>query len=159
MGGFEQSSCWLESAEYDLQTAHAMLETRRLLYVGIMCYQVVEEELFVLVPLICCLVEPILGCGIVLFHVLSQKIRLAQKVLSLYAALPDGIGKVPRRFNRVLFRLSILEVELAQLVTGKLITALHSLLVPGYRFPDPPLPMHDLCQRILRIAVPISAAQ
>lgn len=36
---------WLESAEYDLQTARAMLETRRLLYVGFMCHQTIEKAL------------------------------------------------------------------------------------------------------------------
>lgn len=36
---------WLESAEYDLDTARAMLETGRYLYVGFMCHQVVEKAL------------------------------------------------------------------------------------------------------------------
>ena len=36
---------WFESAEYDLQTAQAMLETRRLLYVGFMCHQTIEKAL------------------------------------------------------------------------------------------------------------------
>ena len=34
MSDFDKSEYWFESAEYDLQTARAMLETRRLLYVG-----------------------------------------------------------------------------------------------------------------------------
>lgn len=45
MSDFNQSSYWFEGAEYDLQTAHAMLETRRLLYVGFMCHQAVEKAL------------------------------------------------------------------------------------------------------------------
>jgi len=36
---------WLEIAEYDLETARAMLETGRYLYVGFMCHQVVEKAL------------------------------------------------------------------------------------------------------------------
>ena len=32
-------------AEYDLQTAKAMLETRRFLYVGFMCHQTIEKAL------------------------------------------------------------------------------------------------------------------
>ena len=34
---------WLELAEYDLETAQAMLETGRFLYVGFMCHQVIEK--------------------------------------------------------------------------------------------------------------------
>lgn len=32
MSDFDKSEYWFESAEYDLQTARAMLETRRLLF-------------------------------------------------------------------------------------------------------------------------------
>lgn len=45
MSEFDQSGYWFESAEYDLQTARAMLDTRRLLYVGFMCHQAVEKAL------------------------------------------------------------------------------------------------------------------
>lgn len=41
----ERSAYWLEMAEYDLETAGAMLETGRLLYVGFMCHQVIEKAL------------------------------------------------------------------------------------------------------------------
>ena len=36
---------WLDLCEYDLDTAKAMLETKRYLYVGFMCHQVVEKAL------------------------------------------------------------------------------------------------------------------
>ncbi len=36
---------WLEIAEYDLETADAMLKTKRFLYVGFMCHQAVEKTL------------------------------------------------------------------------------------------------------------------
>jgi HEPN domain-containing protein len=36
---------WLEIAEYDLETAEAMLATKRLLYVGFMCHQSYEKLL------------------------------------------------------------------------------------------------------------------
>lgn len=36
---------WVEMADYDLETAKAMLQTRRFLYVGFMCHQVVEKML------------------------------------------------------------------------------------------------------------------
>lgn len=36
---------WIELAEYDLETAEAMLETKRFLYVGFMCHQVLEKAL------------------------------------------------------------------------------------------------------------------
>lgn len=36
---------WLDIAEYDLDTAQAMLDTGRYLYVGFMCHQVIEKML------------------------------------------------------------------------------------------------------------------
>lgn len=45
MNDFDQCDYWFESAEYDLQTARAMLDTHRLLYVGFMCHQTVEKAL------------------------------------------------------------------------------------------------------------------
>ncbi len=42
---YDRAEYWFESAEYDLQTARAMLETRRLLYVGFMCHQTIEKAL------------------------------------------------------------------------------------------------------------------
>ncbi len=41
----DKSTYWIEMAEYDLETAKAMLNTRRLLYVGFMCHQVIEKTL------------------------------------------------------------------------------------------------------------------
>ena len=45
MEELKQIKYWLELAEYDLETAKAMLETERLLYVGFMCHQTVEKAL------------------------------------------------------------------------------------------------------------------
>jgi HEPN domain-containing protein len=36
---------WLDIAHYDLVSANAMLETKRFLYVGFLCHQVVEKSL------------------------------------------------------------------------------------------------------------------
>lgn len=36
---------WVEMSDYDFDTAKAMLETKRYLYVGFMCHQVVEKIL------------------------------------------------------------------------------------------------------------------
>lgn len=36
---------WLDLCEYDMDTAKAMLETKRYLYVGYMCHQIVEKSL------------------------------------------------------------------------------------------------------------------
>jgi len=36
---------WIDLAEYDFETAEAMLETKRFLYVGFMCHQVIEKAL------------------------------------------------------------------------------------------------------------------
>lgn len=45
MSDFNKSAYWFDGAEYDLQTARAMLETRRMLYVGFMCHQAIEKAL------------------------------------------------------------------------------------------------------------------
>lgn len=45
MSDFSKATYWFDSAEYDLQTARAMLETRRMLYVGFMCHQTIEKAL------------------------------------------------------------------------------------------------------------------
>lgn len=36
---------WIEMADYDFDTAKAMLATKRYLYVGFMCHQVIEKML------------------------------------------------------------------------------------------------------------------
>ncbi len=36
---------WVEMSEYDFDTAKAMFETKRYLYVGFMCHQVIEKIL------------------------------------------------------------------------------------------------------------------
>lgn len=36
---------WIEMSDYDFETAKAMLETKRYLYVGFMCHQVIEKIL------------------------------------------------------------------------------------------------------------------
>ena len=41
----EKVAYWLEIAEYDLETAKAMLDTKRYLYVGFMCHQAIEKIL------------------------------------------------------------------------------------------------------------------
>lgn len=41
----DKTQYWQEMAEYDLETAEAMFQTRRWLYVGFMCHQVVEKTL------------------------------------------------------------------------------------------------------------------
>ena len=40
-----QVAYWLDLCDYDLETARAMLTSRRYLYVGFMCHQVVEKGL------------------------------------------------------------------------------------------------------------------
>jgi HEPN domain-containing protein len=41
----DRSAYWLDMAEYDMETARAMLRTARFLYVGFMCHQVIEKVL------------------------------------------------------------------------------------------------------------------
>ena len=39
------SAYWLDLAQYDLETAKAMYQSKRYLYVGFMCHQVIEKAL------------------------------------------------------------------------------------------------------------------
>ena len=39
----KKSTYWIEIADYDLETAKAMLASKRYLYVGFMCHQAVEK--------------------------------------------------------------------------------------------------------------------
>jgi HEPN domain-containing protein len=39
----EKVNYWLELSDYDLETAEAMLESKRYLYVGFMCHQTIEK--------------------------------------------------------------------------------------------------------------------
>ncbi len=41
----ERIEYWLDIAEYDLETASMMLKTKRYLYLGFMCHQVLEKSL------------------------------------------------------------------------------------------------------------------
>ena len=41
----DKAAYWIELAEYDLDTATAMLETKRFLYVGFMCHQCIEKAI------------------------------------------------------------------------------------------------------------------
>jgi HEPN domain-containing protein len=41
----KQINYWLDLAEYDYETAKVMLKSKRFLYVGFMCHQVVEKSL------------------------------------------------------------------------------------------------------------------
>ena len=40
-----KATYWIEMSDYDFDTAKAMLETGRYLYVGFMCHQVIEKAL------------------------------------------------------------------------------------------------------------------
>lgn len=41
----DKVSYWIERTDYDFDTAQAMLDTKRYLYVGFMCHQVAEKVL------------------------------------------------------------------------------------------------------------------
>jgi HEPN domain-containing protein len=45
MGTNKKIDYWLDTANYDLVSAMAMLESKRFLYVGFLCHQVVEKSL------------------------------------------------------------------------------------------------------------------
>ena len=39
----EKNNYWVELSDYDMETANAMFETKRYLYVAFMCHKVVEK--------------------------------------------------------------------------------------------------------------------
>lgn len=41
----DKVSYWIDLAEYDIDTAKAMFDTKRYLYVGFMCHQTIEKAL------------------------------------------------------------------------------------------------------------------
>lgn len=41
----DKTTYWVEMSDYDFETANAMLATKRYLYVGFMCHQVIEKIL------------------------------------------------------------------------------------------------------------------
>lgn len=41
----KKAQYWIDLADYDIETAKAMLETKRYLYVGFMCHQSIEKAL------------------------------------------------------------------------------------------------------------------
>ncbi len=43
IGDFDKIEYWIEVADYDLETAKAMLKSKRYLYVGFMCNQAIEK--------------------------------------------------------------------------------------------------------------------
>lgn len=53
-----QISYWLDLAEYDLETGHAMLASCRFLYVAFMCHQVIEKSLKAVYVARCQMVAP-----------------------------------------------------------------------------------------------------
>ena len=44
MPGFDKVAYWIECAEYDMETAKVMLQSKRYLYVGFMCHQTIEKR-------------------------------------------------------------------------------------------------------------------
>lgn len=41
----DRAQYWVDLAEYDIETAQAMLQTKRYIYVGFMCHQTIEKAL------------------------------------------------------------------------------------------------------------------
>ena len=89
---------WTDIASYDLETAEAMLATRRWLYVGFMCHQVIEKMLKAYwcrtqpadPPYVHNLIRLAEGCGIADVMTDEQKMFLAQMLpLNIEARYPD----------------------------------------------------------------------
>ena len=49
----EKVEYWLKLADYDIETARAMLKTGRFLYVGFMCHQTIEKALKAVISRYC----------------------------------------------------------------------------------------------------------
>ena len=49
----DRTEYWIDLANYDIETAKAMLQTGRYLYVGFMCHQVIEKALKALIARDC----------------------------------------------------------------------------------------------------------
>jgi HEPN domain-containing protein len=49
----DKTAYWLGLSDYDLETAKAMLQTGRYLYVGFMCHQTIEKSLKAIIALDC----------------------------------------------------------------------------------------------------------
>ncbi len=45
MGNDEKVKYWIDISKYDLETAEAMLKSKKFLYVGFMCHQAIEKIL------------------------------------------------------------------------------------------------------------------
>jgi HEPN domain-containing protein len=49
----ERAEYWLGLADYDIETAEAMLKTKRYLYVGFMCHQAIEKGIKAIIARSC----------------------------------------------------------------------------------------------------------
>ena len=97
----------------------------------------IQEELCVLMALLCRSREPLLRHLLILVNILAQQKQLAQNVLCLRVAFLSGVGEIVHRFAGVLGHTFAGEIQLAQLIGGELISAVGRLLVLGYRLIDP----------------------
>jgi HEPN domain-containing protein len=73
-----ESEYWLDLAKYDLETAKAMNDSKRYLYVGFMCHQVIEKVL-----------KAYYTSRFVDTPPYTHNLRLLAQKAGLYSALPD----------------------------------------------------------------------
>jgi HEPN domain-containing protein len=73
-----ESEYWLDLAKYDLETAKAMNDSKRYLYVGFMCHQVIEKAL-----------KAYYASRFEDTPPYTHNLRLLAQKAGLYSALPD----------------------------------------------------------------------
>lgn len=104
-----RSQYWWDLAEYDLETAKAMLETKRYVYVGFMCHQAAEKALKALYHGIY-QSEPPRTHNL---SALAQRVGISQHEGYAYAELLDELdplnieARYPTDIERLLARLDI----------------------------------------------------
>lgn len=89
----DQITYWIELSEYDIDTAEAMLETKRYLYVGFMCHQSIEKALKAV----------LVSKSKELPPKIHNLIRLAEKA--------DLLDKMNENRKKILFLLNPLNIE------------------------------------------------
>ena len=89
------SKYWLELADYDIETAKAMLNSKRYLYVGFMCHQTIEKALKAVIAHSC----------------IEGEIPPKSHDLSKLAAQADILGKMSEEQQDFLEELNPLNIQ------------------------------------------------
>lgn len=110
----EKVKYWIDLAEYDLETAKAMFDTKRYLYVGFMCHQTIEKGLKAVIaetgefpPKVHNLIE--LSKKALLYDVFSENQKdfiMELNPLNIESRYPSYVGKI----NAILTETKCIEI-------------------------------------------------